>query len=104
MKTALYSAIRPAEGQTVAGVIRKAAAIGITLVRFNGWTNEDLGCRPVVLGDMNMVGGVRRDEARDNAMLLEQVHDACTVYLPGNRYDCPHIIQTAEIPNGYIVA
>lgn len=93
MRTVLYSAIRPATGQTVADVIRQAQLMGYTLTRFNGWDNDDLGRR---FGDGK---GRRRDEADANAKILHEIQDACEV-----SSDFPHIIQTAEIPDGYIVA
>ena len=97
MKTVLYSAIRLTEGQSLTDIIRTAHALGYELVRFNGWTNEDLGHR---YGEYK---GARRDEADANAKMIREIQDACEVTYEDGSYGFPHIIQGNEIPNGYIV-
>lgn len=97
MQTVLYSAIRPAIGQTAADVIRKAQNMGYTMMRFNGWSNADLGNR---YGEYK---GPRRDEADANSTILRQIQDACEIQIDGSS-DFPHIIQTDEIPDGYTIA
>lgn len=98
MKTVFYSAIRPAEGQTVADVIRKAQMMGYTMTIFNGWTDVDLGMR---FGETK---GPRRDEASANAKILMEIQDACEVSIDG-QCDFPHILQTTvnddDIKKGY---
>ena len=97
----LYSAIRPAIGQTTADVIRQAQRMGYTMTRFNGWDDGDLGMRH---GDMK---GPRRDEAEANAKILYEIQDACEVVVEGSS-DFPHILYTvvteADVAKGYIRA
>lgn len=95
MTTILYSAIRPATGQTVADVIRRARDMGYTLTIFNGWTDDDIG--------PSGMPGPRRAEVNSNGSILREIQDACEVVIDGAS-DFPHIIQTAVIPDGYIVA
>lgn len=97
MKTVIYSAIRPAIGQTPADVIRQASRMGYTMMRFNGWSDADLGMRH---GEKK---GPRRDEADANFKILREIQDACEIKIDGSS-DFPHIIQTDEIPDGYIIA
>lgn len=94
MTTALYSAIRPAIGQTVADVIRRARDMGYTLTIFNGWTNDDIG--------PSGARGPRYAEVKSNGSILRDIQDACEVVIDGAS-DFPHIIQTNLIPTDYIV-
>jgi len=86
MKAALYSAIRPAIGQTEADVIKKAYILGYELVRFNGWDNDDLGSS----GNH----GSRWQEAKINGEILREIQSACEITYADGSYDQPHIIQT----------
>lgn len=98
MKTVFYSAIRPAEGQAVADIIRKARSMGYMMTIFNGWTDADLGAR---VGENK---GPSRDAADANAKILMEIQDACEVSIDG-QYDFPHILQTVvsddDIKKGY---
>ena len=85
----LYYKIRPAIGQTVPEIIRKASAMGYTLVPFNGWDDADLGRR------FGSHKGPRRDEADANQKILVEIQDACEVVVGGSS-DFPHITQCAE--------
>lgn len=90
MQTVFYSFIRPAHGQSIADVIRKAQNMGYSMMPFNGWDNDDLG--------YSGAPGPRRAEAAANGKILREIQDACVVYHPDG-YDFPHIIQTATSPS-----
>ena len=92
MTTVFYTAIRPANGQSVASIIRTAQTIGYTMVKFNGWTDDDLG--------PSGMPGPRRAEAKVNLDLLNEIQDACEE-VDG---DFPHIVSTSgPHPVEYIV-
>ena len=88
MKTVLYSAIRPAVGQTPQGIIAQAQRLGYQMVIFNGWTDADLGMK---YGDQK---GPRRDEATTNANLISELHDMLAVETDAGT-DYPHIVAVA---------
>ena len=85
----LYYKIRPAIGQTVSEIIRKASDMGYIMVPFNGWDDADLGRR------FGSHKGPRRDEADANLKSLMAIQDACEVVVDGSS-DFPHITQCAE--------
>lgn len=96
MTTVLYSAIRPANCQTVSDVIRQAARMGYTMTLFNGWSDADLGAR------YGSSRGPRRDEADANNRLISDIQNACEI-----AGDVPHIFATDpgdDLPLGYIRA
>ena len=94
MKTILYSANRPAEGQTITDVIRRARALGYTLMRFEGWTDADLG--------PSGMPGPHRADADRNRMALREIQDACMVTVHG-ACDFPHITQgVGPHPSDYV--
>jgi hypothetical protein len=95
MTPVFYSAIRPAIGQTVPDVVRRARDMGYTMMIFNGWTDDDIG--------PSGAPGPRRAEVKFNGTILREIQDACEVSINGSS-DFPHIIQTTLIPEGYIVA
>jgi hypothetical protein len=83
MKPVFYTHIRPAIGQTVVDVIRRAHTLGYEMMTFAGWTDADLG--------PSGMPGPRRAEAKANGELIRAIQDACE--LDG---DWPHIEQCAE--------
>jgi hypothetical protein len=87
MKTAFYSKIRCAVGQTEAQVIQKAKTLGYTLTKFNGWDDDDLG----FAGNR----GPRWIEARENMAILKEIMDACVVKIDARTFDYPHIRDVA---------
>lgn len=84
MKTALYSNIRPAFGQTKVDVIRRAHALGYELLKFVGFDDADLG----YAGNR----GPLWMTAKANGAILREIQDACVVNT-ANGKDWPHIIQ-----------
>jgi hypothetical protein len=79
-----YTTIRPAIGQTVAHVIKRAQALGYELVQFNGYTDADIG-----------PSGEKRAEATTNARRADQIQNACRVDFDDGAVDFPHIRFTA---------
>ena len=105
MKTVLYSAIRPAEGQTVEQVILQAQKIGYSMVIFNGYSDHDLGGHTLEPTNepCRLVGGAHRSEAKKNRRYLLEITDCCQVSIDGEA-DWPHILQTSgPHTSGYIV-
>ncbi|MHB2010052.1 MAG: hypothetical protein ACYCOX_18700 [Acidobacteriaceae bacterium] len=80
MKPIFYTNIRPAHGQTESAVIKKAHVLGFELVRFNGYSDADIG----YAGNR----GPKYDESRENLAALREIQDACMV-----SGDWPHITQ-----------
>ena len=94
MRTALYSQIEPAANRSVAWVITEAQRrCGITLVQFDGWTNNDLvqpdHSDPLGFGT---IPGHAADQAHANRKLLNEIVDLLTE----SDGDCPTFSQTAS--------
>ena len=87
MRVALYTKIRPAEGQSEVEIIRKAHVLGYELVPFEGYTDSDIG----YAGNK----GPKYDESKKNLAALKEIQDACVVRIDGLE-DWPHIVQSAE--------
>lgn len=70
MEIALYTAmdLTEADGVTEADVIRRAHALGYELIKFNGWTDADLG--------PSGMPGPRRAEATENRRKLKLICDS----------------------------
>jgi hypothetical protein len=83
MKPVLYTHIRPAIGQPVLDVIRRAHSLGYELILFAGWTDADLG--------PSGMPGPRRDDAKANGDSIRAIQDACEI-----DGDWPCIEQSAE--------
>jgi hypothetical protein len=94
MRTALYSQIEPAANRSVAWVITEAQRrCGITLVQFDGWTNNDLRqpdhSDPLGFGTIH---GPAVDQAQANRKLLNEIVDLLTE----SDGDCPTFSQTVS--------
>ena len=85
-----YSHIRPAHGQTVADVIRRAHVLGYELMPFSGWDNADIG----YAGNR----GPHFVAARANGQRCGEIQDACIVETPEGP-DWPHILYTVDGPD-----
>ena len=86
MDLVFYRTIRPAEGQTIGAVVRRASLLGYQLVAFEGYDDSDLG----VPGNR---GPYWEDSRRNFARILE-IQDACVVHWPDGD-DWPQIDHTA---------
>ena len=83
MKSVYYTKIVPrGDGQTVADVISHALTMGITLVEFGGYSNDE--CRN------------RKAQVRANMDAIQEVVTALTINYDDNTYDCPVIQQVRE--------
>ena len=84
MQPAFYTKTRTATGQTERDIIRTAHALGYELMRFNGWTNADLGSVSN--------HGPHYEQAALNHKILMEIIDACTITFEDGTYDAPHIL------------
>jgi hypothetical protein len=85
MRVAFFTKIRPAEGQNIVDIIKRAHALGYELTPFEGFTAADLGAS----GNH----GPRWDSAQTNGRILREIQDACVVHLSDGD-DWPHIMQS----------
>jgi hypothetical protein len=77
-----YSHIRPAYGQTLVEIIRRAHALGYELMPFNGWDDADIGYP----GNR----GPHYVASRENLKCCIEIQDASMVHTPEGA-DWPHI-------------
>ena len=89
MTTVFYSHIRPALGQTVVEIIRRAHTLGYELMPFRGWDDTDLGYP----GNP----GPHRAAAKLNLKHCIEIQDACATHTPEGT-DYPHIVHTFPVP------
>lgn len=86
MDIVFYVNIRPAVGQRIDQVITKASRMGYTLMRFEGYSDADIG--------PSGEHGPKWAESRANMRAIQAIQDACVVRSPEGE-DWPHITHNA---------
>ena len=86
MTPVFYTSIRPAHQQSITDITRRARAMGYELMRFNGYSNSDIG----YAGNR----GPHFEFSRLNLARCIEIQEACVAHTPDGN-DWPHIDHTS---------